>query len=165
MRIQVVMTLPREAVSVPLTRRTVAAALTAAGVASDCLAEVEVAVSEACTNVLHHAGKGDAYEVSINVSDQTLMIDVIDFGSGFAHDGSASTMPHPTAESGRGLALMRALTDQAMFDSVSGDGGAVHLMKRLRWAPDAPVAKLRAQQDGSARDSAPKNGTPTPEGL
>jgi serine/threonine-protein kinase RsbW len=151
-RIQVVMTLPREAVSVPLTRRTVAAALTAAGVEPDCLAEVEVALSEACTNVLNHAGKGDAYEVAINISDQQLRMDVIDFGSGFGQPPPhGSSMPGPTAESGRGLALMRALTDQAVFDSVSGDGGAVHLMKRLRWSPDAPLS-LRVEQDGAFGD-------------
>ena len=160
MRIQVVMTLPREAVSVPLTRRTVAAALTAAGIAPDCLDEVEVALSEACTNVLNHAGKGDAYEVAINISDQQLTMDVIDFGAGFGHLLPGSTMPEPTAESGRGLALMRALTDRAVFDSVSGNGGAVHLMKRLRWAPDAPVTQLRARQ------GAPSPGRTTPpQGL
>lgn len=148
------MTLPREAVSVPLTRRTVAAALTAAGVARDCLAEVEVALSEACTNVLHHAGQGDAYEVAINISDQQLTMDVIDFGAGFGQLQPGSPMPDPTAESGRGLALMRALTDQAVFDSVSGDGGAVHLMKRLRWAPDAPITLLRTAHDGVSRDRA-----------
>ena len=141
------MTLPREAVSVPLTRRTVTAALTADGVAPDCLAEVEVALSEACTNVLNHAGKGDAYEVAINISDQQLTMDVIDFGAGFGQVQPGTSMPDPTAESGRGLALMRALTDRAVFDSVSGDGGAVHLMKRLRWSPDAPVTQLRTQQN------------------
>jgi serine/threonine-protein kinase RsbW len=157
-RIQVVMTLPREAVSVPLTRRTVAAALTAAGVARDCLAEVEVALSEACTNVLNHAGKGDAYEVAINISEQQLTMDVIDFGGGFGHLQPGSPMPDPTAESGRGLALMRALTDQAIFDSVSGDGGAVHLMKRLRWAANAPIELLRIHQDGVAQDGLPPAG-------
>jgi len=149
---------------VPLTRRTVAAALTAAGVEPDCLAEVEVALSEACTNVLNHAGKGDAYEVAINISDQHLSMDVIDFGSGFGPLPDGSPMPDPTAESGRGLALMRALTDRAVFDSVSGDGGAVHLMKRLRWSPDAPLSLLRVEQDGAFGDLGSR-GRPAPEGL
>jgi serine/threonine-protein kinase RsbW len=159
--IQVVMTLPREAVSVPLTRRMVAAALTAAGVTPDCLVEVEVALSEACTNVLNHAGKGEAYEVAINISNQQLTMDVLDFGAGFGHMHPGAPMPDPTAESGRGLALMRALTDQAIFDSVSGNGAAVHLMKRLHWLPDAPVTRLRAQ-DGVVR--IPRDRA-TPEGL
>ena len=158
------MTLPREAVSVPLTRRTVTAALTAAGVAPDCLAEVEVALSEACTNVLNHAGKGEAYEVAINISEQQLTMDVIDFGSGFGHPQPGAAMPEPTAESGRGLALIRALTDQAVFDSVSGDGGAVRLMKRLRWSPGAPVSLLHSEQNGVMPEEGPY-GSATPEGL
>ena len=43
MRIQVALTLPREAVSVPLARRTVSATLQRAGIEDDCLAEVKVA--------------------------------------------------------------------------------------------------------------------------
>jgi serine/threonine-protein kinase RsbW len=146
-RIQVEMTLPCEAVSVPLTRRTVSAALAVAGVESDCLAEVEVALSEACTNVLVHAGTGGAYEVVINISDHQMTMDVIDFGAGFGIREPGASMPDATAESGRGLALMRALTDEAVFDSVSGNGWVVHLTKRLRWAPDAPMALRQAQHD------------------
>jgi len=150
-RIQVVMTLPRESVSVPLARRAVSAALRVAGVDSDCLAEVEVALSEACTNVLCHATEGDAYEVAVNISDQQLTMDVIDFGVGFDQLQPGFPMPDPTAESGRGLALMHAFTDRTVFDSVSGNGWVVHLTKQLRWTPDAPsVATPRLFTDGSA---------------
>ena len=140
MRIQVMMTLPREAASVPLARRTVAVALSSAGVARDCVDEVEVALSEACTNVYHHAGEGEDYEVVINIGDEQLTMDVLDSWTGFGHRPTwpAATMPDGTSERGRGLALMTALTDGAVFDSVTGDGGSVHLMKRLRWAANAP---------------------------
>jgi serine/threonine-protein kinase RsbW len=141
MRIQVVMTLPREAASVPLARRTVAVALSSAGVAHDCVSEVEVALSEACTNAYHHAGEGADYEVVINIGDEQLTVDVLDSGTGFGPRpaGSAASMPDDSAERGRGLALMAALTDRAVFDTVSGNGGSVHLMKRLRWAAHAPL--------------------------
>ncbi len=155
MRIQVVMTLPREAVSVPLTRRTVSAALAVAGVDSECLAEVEVALSEACTNVLCHSMRGDAFEVAVNISDHHLTMDVIDFGVGFGQFQPGWSMPDPTAESGRGLALMEALTDQATFDSVSGNGWVVHLTKRLRWAPDAPAVLMGAPQEGVVPGAGP----------
>ncbi len=152
MRIQVMMTLPREAASVPLARRTVAVALTSAGVARDCVDEVELALSEACTNVYHHAGEGEDYEVVINIGDEQLTMDVLDSWTGFDHRPRwpAAAMPDGTAERGRGLALMTALTDGAVFDAVSGDGGSVHLMKRLRWADDAPLlqATLVAPSNG-----------------
>ena len=50
MRIQITMTLPNEAASVPLARQTLSAALKAAGVASDSVHDVAVAVTEACAN-------------------------------------------------------------------------------------------------------------------
>jgi serine/threonine-protein kinase RsbW len=158
-RIQVVLTLPREAVSVPLARHTVAAALQSAGITDDCLAEVEVALSEACTNVFHHAGAGESYEVAISIGDEQLTMEVVDAGSGFGWRATESTMPHEMAEGGRGLALMSAFSDHALFDTMSGDGASVHLMKRLRWANGAPLqetnheaAPLRAVrnvEDGS----------------
>jgi serine/threonine-protein kinase RsbW len=153
-RIQVVLTLPREAVSVPLARHTVSAALQSAGIAEDCLAEVEVALSEACTNVFHHAGAGESYEVAINIGDEQLTMEVVDSGGGFGWRAPESTMPHEMAEGGRGLALMSAFSDHALFDTMSGDGGSVHLMKRLRWTDGAPLqatnhnsAPLRAVRD------------------
>jgi serine/threonine-protein kinase RsbW len=134
-RIQVVMTLPREARSVPVVRRTVATALESAGVTPECVGEVEVALSEACTNVYRHAGEGASYEVVISIGDEQLTMDVLDSGAGFGNlDVAApSTVPDLNAEDGRGIALMRALSDRAVFDTVSGRGGSVHLMKHLRW--------------------------------
>jgi serine/threonine-protein kinase RsbW len=135
-RIQVAMVLPLEARSVPLVRRTVATALSSAGVADDCVGEVEVALSEACTNVYRHAGDGASYEVVITIGDERLTVDVLDSGNGFDGVKAASAdMAELDAEGGRGIALMRALSDRAVFDTVTGGGGgSVHLMKNLRWA-------------------------------
>ena len=46
---------PRDATSVPLTRRVLDAALASLGVTEDCRADVRLALSEACTNVVRHA--------------------------------------------------------------------------------------------------------------
>src|SRR5262245_51306221 len=106
-----------------MARHTVAAALHSAGVAGDCIDEVQVALSEACTNVIRHAGDGPSYDVLINVQDGQLSMEVLDLGRGFGHRPAG---PGPTggelAEDGRGLTLMRALTDQASFDTVTGGG-------------------------------------------
>jgi serine/threonine-protein kinase RsbW len=134
-RIQVVMTLPREARSVPVVRHTVATALESAGVTDECVGEVELALSEACTNVYQHAGHGASYEVVISIGDQQLTMDVLDSGAGFGDLGAdPPPMAELDAEEGRGIALMRALSDRAVFDTITGRGGSVHLMKHLRWA-------------------------------
>ncbi|HET8959650.1 ATP-binding protein [Nocardioides sp.] len=134
MRIQVVMTLPREALSVPVIRHTVATALGTAGVTPECVGEVEVALSEACINVFRHAAQGASYDVVISIGDEQLTMDVVDSGAGF---GDLGAPPPATAEQDaerdRGIALMRALSDRAVFDTVTGGGRSVHLMKHLRW--------------------------------
>jgi serine/threonine-protein kinase RsbW len=138
MQIDVTLVLPREAASVPLARHVVSAALQGAGVAHDCVDEAEVAVSEACTNVVVHAHVGNRYEVRINIGDEEMCIEVIDAGADFGGD-PVQGVPDYLAEGGRGLALVTALTDKAVFDSVTGGGGSVRLVKRLRWEDEAPL--------------------------
>ena len=138
MRVQLALSLPREAISVPLTRHTVSAALYTAGVEPTCVDEVEVALSEACTNAVQHAVDGVSYEVMVNISDEQVMIDVVDSGSGFGQRDVTPDGTDHAAENGRGMTLMEVLSDLAVFDSVNGDeGGSVHLMKRLRWIQGA----------------------------
>lgn len=151
------MTLPRETRSVPVVRHTVATALTSAGVTPDCVGEVEVALSEACTNVLRHAGPA-AYDVVISIGDEQLTMDVIDTEAGF---GDLGAPPQATAEQdterARGIALMRELSDRAVFDTVTGGGRSVHLMKHLRWTDPGVDARPAA--------AAVWNGAPDPQGV
>ena len=137
MRIVVVLALPRDAASVPLVRHTARAALARAGVTSECAEEVEVALSEACTNAYRHSQGGDSFEVVLSVGDDDLTVDVMDDGSGVPA-AVPLMMPGPSADGGRGVSLMAAFSDQVVFDSVTGKGGWVRLWKRLRWDDDAP---------------------------
>jgi serine/threonine-protein kinase RsbW len=148
MRIQLELSLPRESISVPLARHTVSAALYTAGVEPTCIEEVEVALSEACTNAVKHAVAGVSYEVMVNISDKQMTIEVVDSGSGFGQHATTPGLPDHAAENGRGMTLMTALSDLAIYDSVSGEGGSVHLMKRLRWIAGAGL--LDPSQNGHA---------------
>src|SRR4051812_35066492 len=134
MRVQIALNLPREEISVPLARHVVSAALLTAGVEPNCVHEVEVALSEACTNAVQHAVEGISYEVMVGIGDEQVTIDVVDSGSGFGQRHVATDGHDPWAENGRGVALISALSDLAIFDSVDGQGGSVHLTKGLRWA-------------------------------
>lgn len=137
MSIVVVLALPRDAASVPLARHTARAALVRAGVTAECADEVEVALSEACTNAFRHADRGDTFEVVLNLGDDDLTVDVMDEGTG-VKPAVPVRMPSPSADGGRGVSLMSAFSDQVVFDSVTGHGGWVRLRKRLRWTDDAP---------------------------
>jgi serine/threonine-protein kinase RsbW len=132
-RVELGLSLPREEISVPLTRHVVSAALSTAGVMPACVQEVELAVTEACTNAVEHAVEGVSYEVLILITDEQVTIDVIDSGSGFGQREAPPDGVDHWSENGRGLKLIHALSDLAIFDSVEGEGGSVHMKMGLRW--------------------------------
>jgi len=141
MRVQLALSLPREAISVPLARHVVSAALLTAGVEPTCVHEVEVALSEACTNAVKHAVEGVVYDVTVAITDEQVSIEVIDSGSGFGQHQTTNGHDH-LALDGRGIALIHALTDLAIFDSINGEDGSVQLTKRLRWRQGTPQRGL-----------------------
>ncbi|MEO5711233.1 MAG: hypothetical protein ABIQ59_15605 [Nocardioidaceae bacterium] len=56
----------------------------------------------------------------------------------------ATTVPvraEPDAESGRGLVLMRALTDNVAFQSQPQAGAVVHMVKTLRFEREHPLRR------------------------
>ena len=144
MQITLSLVLPRDGRSVPIARHIAGTALREAGVAEDCIHDTEVALSEACTNVLRHAGPGDEYEVSADVDDQQCTIRVIDTGRGFDAESLRSLRAAASAEEGRGMELMRALVDRAQFVSRPEAGTVVRLEKSLTLRPDSLLG-ARAQ--------------------
>ena len=131
MRISFTLRLPRDQLSVPIVRHICRSALLELGVGTPCLADIELAVTEACTNVLKHAqGTNLQYEVEVEVNEDACEIRVIDAGVGF-FSTDAFPQASGSAEQGRGLHLMRALVDDLQFISKPEQGTIVHLAKRL----------------------------------
>jgi serine/threonine-protein kinase RsbW len=118
----------------------VGATLERAGVTPECVHDVKIAVSEACTNAYEHAAAGDVYEVRISLDDEFLAIDVVDQGAGLTpvKPPTEADQSGPHAEGGRGIELIRALTEHAAFDTVSGEGAVARMWKRLEWKSQAP---------------------------
>jgi serine/threonine-protein kinase RsbW len=127
--------LPRDGRSVPIARHIAATALREAGVDDDCINDTEVALSEACTNVLRHSGPGDEYEVAADVDEERCTIRVVDTGRGFDSESLGGGHATPSSEQGRGLELMRALVDRAQFVSHPEEGTVVSLEKSLTLRP------------------------------
>jgi serine/threonine-protein kinase RsbW len=128
--IDVRLSLPRDAISVPVIRRVLRVALVTLAVHPDCISDIEVALTEACTNVLDHAQTGDQYEVVAQVHNDTCAIDVIDNGTGFDATPLGLSDADSSAEAGRGIQLIRALVDNVRFSPVDGRG-SVHFEKAL----------------------------------
>jgi serine/threonine-protein kinase RsbW len=140
--IKLTLALPREELSVPAVRRVLAASMQALGVTEQTIADIEVALSEACTNVLDHAGGGSEYEVSAGIDGSMCVIEVIDRGPGFDSDGKGMADAAPQAEGGRGIQLMRELVDRVTFTNRPTEGTVVHLEKQLEWNEGAVMAQL-----------------------
>jgi serine/threonine-protein kinase RsbW len=128
--------LPRDTQTVPLVRHLVGATLQEFHVTAMCRHDVELAVTEACANVLDHSNTDDEYEVKVTVDPAQCVIRVVDTGHGF--DFSTLDEPDPDGERGRGIQLMRALVDNIRFDSEPEAGTIVHLVKQLAFDPGAP---------------------------
>ncbi len=140
MQVSFHLSLPRDEASVPLTRRLIAQSLEVVGVEPDTVSDVEIALSEACANVLRHAKTGDAYEVRAGFDEHRAFLEIIDQGEGY--DDVEHADADPDAESGRGVTLMKALMDKVRFESRAGDGSRVILEKRLQWKPGSAVEQL-----------------------
>jgi serine/threonine-protein kinase RsbW len=125
--------LPRDAASVPLIRQLLDGTLRSLGVEPQIRDDIELMLTEACSNVIKHAGPSDDYRVSVAVHDDLCVIRVVDTGDGF--DPQKVRPPAPGAEHGRGLQIMRALADNVRFMNRREDGAVVCLEKRLRYAP------------------------------
>lgn len=142
MKIAFTLCLPRDEASVPVVRHLLGGSLRKLGVADECVSDIELALTEACTNVLRHASnKEDEYEVQVEIEDRQSDIRIKDTGRGFDHR-SLSGEVSPSAESGRGIQLMQALVDSVAFESKPEDGTVVHLVKKLEIAPGSPLGRI-----------------------
>jgi serine/threonine-protein kinase RsbW len=104
------------------------------------LADMKMAVSEACTNVVVHAYEdGDGVlEVEMLADDQGLTIRVRDHGSGIhPHAGRSRDVP----ALGLGLPLIAALSDSFELHGASGQGTEVRMT--FRYAREADPAEGR----------------------
>jgi serine/threonine-protein kinase RsbW len=143
MRLQFSLDLPRDAALVRDARRTLDGALAGAGVARDCRDDIQLALTEACGNVVSHATLASQYHIDVTVDEGECVIEVTDDGGGFdpARLRAGPTGP-PAAgdadrlsETGRGLGIVAALVERLDVVSVEDTGTLVRFSKHLSWEP------------------------------
>jgi serine/threonine-protein kinase RsbW len=129
MRMSVRLNLPLEVDSVPAVRRLLRCALAILHVDRQSGADLEIALTEACANVVDHARDADTFEVRLDVAGNHCAIDVLDNGTGFdpATAVAASLAAH--SERGRGLFLIRALSENVRMQSTPRRGSLIHFEK------------------------------------
>jgi serine/threonine-protein kinase RsbW len=134
----------RESLSVPAMRQVLGDTLRGLGVNEDAVADILLAATEACTNVVLHAGHSvSVYEIAATVRRDACRVEVTDAGGGCPRPRPRFRVPHARRgrrasahalpESGRGFTIMRACVDDVRLRSSPGRGTRVVLEKRIQW--------------------------------
>ncbi len=154
MEVNVALLLPRDVASVPVTRQVLDSCLERLGVMPETRADIALALSEACANVIRHAGPGEEYEVIATTSDGRCVIEVVDTGhlddaKPAPEDQSSVISEHGMSdygmsEHGRGLKIIDAVTDELSLTGTGQAGTTVHFEKVLNWIPGALATQLPA---------------------
>jgi serine/threonine-protein kinase RsbW len=168
--IKLVLYLPRDAVSVPVSRQVLDSCLETLGVTPDTRADIALALSEACANVIQHAGAGEEYEVQVSAKNCRCAIEVVNAGhrnaepaldssgtagladgsAGWEQPGGFAFADDPVSaltEHGRGLKIIDAVTDNLRLTGNQGQGTTVHFEKALEWLPGAAGRHLFSADD------------------
>lgn len=140
MQINLSLCLPRDAVTIPVARHICRHALDDLGVEEESRYDIEIALTEACANVLKHSGGDDEYEVRLTVDGDVCVLRVVDTGRGF--DSANLLTASPSDESGRGIAMMQALVDRLKLTSKPEEGTVVHLEKTIAYDADSIMHRL-----------------------
>lgn len=108
------------------------------GFSEECVDQIELAVDEACTNVIKHAYNYSSkrmLDISVFLDNEKIEIIIMDKGAGFNPD----SLPIPNLEKymrvakvgGLGIHLMRTLMDEVNFSINPGKKNQVSLVKYL----------------------------------
>jgi serine/threonine-protein kinase RsbW len=144
------LSLPRDALTVPVARHLFASSLGDLGVEEGCIADLGLVLTEACTNVLRHArGAVGDYQVQVRIVNGEAVIKVGDTEGSFDPPAQGFDSASETAEGGRGLGLMHVLVDELDFISSPNGGTVVQLTKELELKPDSVLRRIEERTSGA----------------
>ncbi len=103
------------------------------------VAQMELAVDEACANVIEHAyGRDMTKEVSVRATldGDAVEINVIDTGQGFdptaVEQAELEKLITNRKSGGLGMRLMKTLMDEVHYEIIPGKKNELRMIKRLR---------------------------------
>jgi serine/threonine-protein kinase RsbW len=97
------------------------------------LADLKLALTEACSNSVRHAYAGGegSVEILYELHEDRLVIEVLDEGEGFNADEAAKE-PDELSEGGLGIAIIRAVADEfEVGERQTGTGSRLRFTKLL----------------------------------
>ena len=130
---------PSSTENLALIREFVTSVGTQAGMDEADIGTLELAVDEACANVIEHAYGHDATkEVMIRATfdDETLSIVIIDTGKGFdpgaVQQHQVDQLIAQRKSGGLGMRLIKSLMDEVQYEIVPGQKNELRMTRKLR---------------------------------
>ena len=110
-----------------------------AGFSESDIAKLELAVDEACANVIEHAYRSDAtHEVTVKatVDADAVQIDIVDTGCGFdpkqIEQVNLDQLISKRKSGGLGMRLIQSLMDEVRYQIGPGQKNELRMVKRLK---------------------------------
>jgi serine/threonine-protein kinase RsbW len=98
------------------------------------LADLKLAVTEACSNAVRHAYENGDGTISVvyTFSEAGISLEIVDDGPGFEDPPARPPQPFALSEDGMGLSIIRALVDELeLGPRPNGRGSRVQFVRRL----------------------------------
>ena len=130
------LTIPAKPEYITLSRLALSGLSRVRPLAEETLADLKLALTEACSNSVRHAygDDGGHVEISFELYDDRLIVEVADDGAGFEPETTGrSGEDAELAEGGLGIAIIRSIADE-----VEIGGGAHGRGSRLRFVKLLP---------------------------
>lgn len=131
--------IPAKADFIMLCRLALAGVLRDGGYSEEAVADLKLALTEACSNTIRHAyrdgdGESGSVHVSFDVRVDRVVLTVRDHGAGFVDESSCDLEPLPdgsvvASEGGMGIALIRAVVDEFLLEQPETGGTCLTLTK------------------------------------
>lgn len=133
------LTIPSQSDNLAIIRDLVSKVASQVGFNSDEASKIELAVDEACTNVIKHAyanNSDQTIDVVIRIDSKKLSITVSDKGKGFDPEHIKVPNLNDSIKEGRqgglGICLMKTLMDKVDFNIRPGSRNQVRMIKYIR---------------------------------
>lgn len=129
--------IPAQAEYVVLGRLALAGLLRSRGFSDDAVADLKLALTEACSNSVRHAYEHDDGQVHLSFAlyDDRVIIRIRDEGAGFREDErdcpDCEALPEiKLGEGGMGISIIRAVVDEFSLEKPPDGGTVLVLTKR-----------------------------------
>lgn len=132
---------PSSTENLALIREFVTAVGLQAGLTEAEIGKIELAVDEACANVIEHAYGHDASKeviIRANIDDDAITFEIVDTGKGFDPSKIAQEelekLIQERKDGGLGMRLIKKLMDEVQYEIVPGQKNELRMIKRIRKA-------------------------------